>query len=175
MRGLIHVYTGDGKGKTSAAIGVAVRAYGSGMNVRMTQFLKSSHSGELETFKELGDRFELMRGKSAKKFVSMMSDEEKAGCREEMKKLFACSVDSLQERAIGLLILDEALGAIKTGMIDLGEVLSFLGSKPEKLEVVLTGRDASTELIELADYVTDFRAVKHPIDKGISPRKGIEF
>ena len=175
MRGLIHIYTGKGKGKTTAAIGLAMRAYGCGMNVRMAQFLKGSASGELETFKRLCGRFEIIRGKSVDKFVFKMSDEEKAKCREETNALFQSVVSSLVERDVELLILDEALGALKTEMLDLGEVLSFLRAKPDKLEVVLTGRDPPEELVDIADYVMDIQAIKHPVDKGIQARKGIEF
>jgi cob(I)alamin adenosyltransferase len=175
MKGLIHVYTGDGKGKTTAALGQAIRAHGCGMSVLMVQFLKRAHSGELETVKKLGGGFELMRGKSAEKFVTQMNESEKAECRKETGELFCRSINSQAEKGVDILILDEVFAAINSKMLDVGQVIEFLHAKPEKLEVILTGRGAPEEIVELADYVTEIRSIKHPIDKGIPARKGIEF
>ena len=175
MRGLIHVYTGDGKGKTTAAVGLAMRAYGNEMKVCLVQFLKSAQSGEITTIKKLDGGFELKRGKTASKFVFQMNDEEKNQCKKEMNELFSSTVDSLDGDNTDLLILDEIFAAISTKMLEVNDIVNFLTTKPEKLEVVLTGRNAPPEIIDIADYVMEIKSVKHPIDKGISARKGIEF
>jgi cob(I)alamin adenosyltransferase len=175
MRGLIHVYTGDGKGKTTAAAGLAIRAHGYGMNVLMVQFLKRAHSGELISFEKLGSGFELMRCKGAGKFVTQMDETEKAECCKETADLFSKTLNYLGENHVDLLILDEVFAAISFNMLRAKQITDFLKSKPEKLEVVLTGRGAPDEIVELADYAMEIRALKHPIDDGIPARQGIEY
>jgi cob(I)alamin adenosyltransferase len=175
MKGLIHVYTGDGKGKTTAAIGLGVRASGRGLKVLMVQFLKGTPTGELFSLKLLEPGFELYRGKELKKFTWEMSQEEKVQTAAEQQELFQYAKTAALRGGTDLLILDEALGAITTGMLSKADVLEFVQNKPESLELVLTGRNAPAELTELADYVSEIRAVKHPAEKGIMGRKGIEF
>jgi len=174
-KGLVHIYTGDGKGKTTAAVGLAVRAHGQGMNVCMVQFLKCKDSGELETIKKLGGGFELLRSKGIDKFVSQMDDKEKEQCKRETIALFNKATGILADKDIDLLILDEVFGAIRSGMLDVCAVRDFLNSKPDMLEIAMTGRDAPEELVEIADYVMDIQSVKHPFDRGIAARRGIEY
>ena len=173
--GMIHVYTGDGKGKTTAALGLAMRAHGSGLSVLLVQFLKSAYTGEIESIKRLGDGIELMRGKSADKFIFQMSEEEKAACMKETCELFHEAINSIAKKEVDVLVLDEVFAAINTGMLNADEALSFLRAKPKELEVVMTGRDAGDAFTEAADYVMDIKSVKHPFDKGIPARKGVEF
>lgn len=175
MKGLVHIYTGDGKGKTTAAIGLGVRACGRGLKVLMVQFLKGTPTGEMYSLKALEPGFKLYRGTETKKFTWEMNTEEKARTAAEQNSIFRFAVDAAAGGECDLLILDEALGAISSGMLDKEAVIEFIKGKPEKLELVLTGRGATPELIELADYVSEIRAVKHPAEKGVNGRKGIEF
>ncbi|MEN6314666.1 MAG: cob(I)yrinic acid a,c-diamide adenosyltransferase [Clostridiaceae bacterium] len=175
MKGLVHIYTGDGKGKTTAALGLGVRACGRGMRVLMVQFLKGTPTGEMFSLKALEPIFKLYRGTELKKFTWEMNEEEKIQTAAEQHAIFEYAVDAANGGECDLLILDEALGAISSGMLDQKALFEFIKYKPKKLELILTGRGATPELIELADYVSEIRAVKHPANKGIGGRKGIEF
>jgi cob(I)alamin adenosyltransferase len=175
MKGLIHIYTGDGKGKTTAAIGLGVRACGQGMRVLMVQFLKGMPTGEMYSLKNLEPGFILHRGTGTSKFTWQMTEEEKAQAAREQYEIFEFGVRAAENGECDMLIMDEVLGALSAGMIDIESLLKFISSKPEKLELVLTGRNAPPELTTAADYVSEILAVKHPARKGINARKGIEF
>ncbi len=175
VKGLIHIYTGDGKGKTTAAVGLGVRACGRGMRVLMVQFLKSMPTGEMAALKALEPNFILFRGTELKKFTWQMDEIEKLETAGEQESIFEYAVNNAIGGACDLLILDEVLGAVSEGMLGKGSLLEFMKNKPEALELVLTGRGAADELIELADYVSEIYAVKHPADKGINGREGIEY
>lgn len=175
MKGLVHIYTGDGKGKTTAALGLGIRACGRGLKVLMVQFLKGTPTGEMYSLKALEPGFMLHRGTATKKFTWEMNVEEKAQTEAEQQSIFKYAVDAVAGSGWDLLILDEVLGAISSGMLDKAAVVEFIKGKPENLELVLTGRGATPELIELADYVSEIKALKHPANNGISGRKGIEF
>jgi len=175
MKGLIHIYTGDGKGKTTAAIGLGVRACGRGMKVLMAQFLKSAPTGEMYSLKSLEPDFVLCRGTESKKFTWQMDESEKAQAAAEQQTIFSYAVNAARNGECDLLILDEILGAITAGMIEKEQLVGFIQNKPDRLELVLTGRNADPELVGLADYVSEITAVKHPAEKGIHARKGIEF
>lgn len=171
-RGLIHLYYGDGKGKTTAAMGLAVRSAGNGNRVLVAQFLKGRPSGEVPVLESIPG-ITLMRGKGLTKFSWQMTEEE----RDETRRQHAALLDAAAEgaRDCALLVLDEALGACHTGLLDEEALLRFLREKPEGLEVVLTGRDPSKELLDMSDYATEMKKIKHPYDKGTGARKGVEF
>ncbi len=173
--GLVHIYTGDGKGKTTAAIGLGIRACGGGMKVHMVQFLKSRDTGELSAIKKLEPDFTISRGFNCKKFVWDMTSEELAEAREEAEEIFESVKATVNGGQYDLIILDELLGVLSLGFISETSVIEMINNKPKTLELVLTGRDASDSLIQVADYVSRINAVKHPYDKGVSARKGIEF
>lgn len=173
MKGLVHIYTGNGKGKTTAAIGLGVRAVGSGMKVLMVQFLKGRSSGEENSIEKLKPNFELHKTKQIDKFTWQLTPQEKEQMQETTKHLFDYALNQAQSK--DLIILDEIMAAITTGLIDVNQISDFIKNKPAQLELVLTGRNAPKELIELADYVSEINAVKHPMSKGIQARKGIEF
>ncbi len=165
----VHVYTGNGKGKTTAAMGLAVRAAGRGLTVKIVQFMKGRDTGELASIKKLG--IELVRASQCTKFFHAMSDEEKAALRTG-----ACEVLGLIDTWLNhadLLILDESLGALTCGVLTLDELLHIMESRGGT-EVVLTGRNAPDEIIEKADLVTEMREIKHYMQNGIGARKGIE-
>ncbi len=171
--GLIHIYCGDGKGKTTAAMGLAVRCAGHGNHVLIVQFLKSRPTGELASLALLPS-VEVMRGKETKKFTFQMNDEEKAEVKREHMALFAKVMQKCADEHIDLLIFDEIIGACNTGVFDKAALVEFLKSKPQDLEVVMTGRNPAPELLELADYVSEVCMRKHPFQRGIPARVGIE-
>lgn len=173
MFGLIHIYYGDGKGKTTAAVGLAVRCAGRGNKVLLVQFLKSRDSGELYSLAKLPD-IEVMRGKESKKFTFQMNEEEKHALLIEHNKMFEQVLAKIKNGGYSLLILDEVIGALNAKVFEMPKLIEFLRHRPENLEVVLTGRNPAPELVEIADYVSEMRKVKHPMDKGIMAREGIE-
>ena len=170
----IHIYCGDGKGKTTAAVGLAVRAAGNGKKVVLTQFLKDGSSSELNILRELSQ----IRVLSCTKkfgFFWNMSEEQKEEARKAYTDLFEEAVREAIDSHAFLLVMDEFVAAYNHGMIEREKALNFLKDKPEDLEVVLTGRDPAPELVELADYVSELQKRKHPFDQGIPARKGIEL
>ena len=172
MAGLIHLYCGDGKGKTTAAVGLAVRAAGAGMRVVFTQFFKDGSSSEIAVLRQL-EPIRTMHAQTVPGFFRHMSDEQKQQATRDYSALLE---DALREaRPADLLILDEVISACNYSVVSEARLADFLRSKPEQLEVVLTGRNPSPLLQELADYVTEMRKQKHPFDQGIRARRGIEF
>lgn len=172
-QGLIHIYCGNGKGKTTACLGLTIRCAGHGNKVLFVQFLKSRPTGELNSL-ELLPNIEVLRGKETKKFTFQMTAEEKQEVLREHEQLFAKIQTKLTGENVQLLVLDEIIGACNTGVFNENQLLDFLKTKPQRLEVVLSGRDPSPELLELADYVSEICKRKHPFDKGIPARSGIE-
>ncbi len=172
MKGLVHIYCGDGKGKTTASVGLAVRAAGSGKKVIFTQFFKNGSSGEIGVLKQIAN-IETMHCPTNHGLFFRMNDEEKAQAKEDYTKLLHAVLEV--SPSYDLLILDEVISACNHGIIPESLLAEFLRQKPDSLEVVLTGRNPSDRLLALADYVTEMRKVKHPFDCGISARKGIEF
>lgn len=171
FKGCVHIYTGDGKGKTTASAGLAVRAAGSGMKVLFAQFLKGMPTGETEPLKKLG--ITVIRTDNVKKFIPYMTGEEREDCRISQKKCFEQAKNLAG--SLDMLVLDEVIGAVNTGMLDLNDLLVLIKNRPENLEIVMTGREPPKVLIELADYVSEIKSVKHPYEKGIKARKGIEY
>lgn len=173
-KGLIHIYCGDGKGKTTAAMGLSIRAAGRGMRVLLTQFLKGRDTGELKSL-ALIDGITLVRAKASEKFTFQMTPQE----LDEAHELSMTTLRDVLERAnngeCGLLILDELLGALSCGLVDEDVIREFLDNKPEELEVVMTGRNPPQWLIDKADYVTEMCMRKHPFTRGVPARSGIEF
>lgn len=174
MKGLVHVYTGGGKGKTTASVGLGVRAYGRGLKVLMVQFLKGNESGEHNAIAKLGDGFKVNPGKPMVKFTWNMNKQEYAEATKIQREQFEYAVKEANSGRWDMLILDEIMATITTGMIPVESVASFIKSKPDSLEVVMTGRDAPEELVCLADYVSEIKEIKHPMYKGIPARRGIE-
>lgn len=170
--GCLHVYTGDGKGKTTAALGLGMRAAGHGLRVMMVQFMKGQiNYGELESAKRIPG-FEIRQFGRAE-FVDRKNPAQvDVGLAKEGLK-FAKSV--LEEGSADLLILDELNTAIDWGLVPLSEVVDMLCARPEGMEIVVTGRYATREIIQMADLVTEMREVKHPFQKGILGREGVEF
>lgn len=172
MFGLIHIYCGNGKGKTTAATGLAVRAAGFGKKVVFCQFFKNGSSSELESFKKLENITVFNCGKSYGLYHNM-SEEEKENAAKDYGELLEKALSEAPDA--DLLVLDEAISSCNHKMISEERLLDFLENKPKELEVVLTGRNPSERLLSMADYVTEMNKIKHPYDKGTPARKGIEF
>ena len=176
QQGLIHIYTGAGKGKTTAAIGLGIRAYGQGLKVLMVQFLKGWTTGEMKVIESLGPRFQLFQyNKENDKFTWGMTDDEMKGIKGEMRIGLNYTIEAVMSGEWDLIIMDEVMVTVNCGFLTLEEVVEIVENKPLKLELVLTGRDAPLKLIELADYVSEITPRKHPMEKGIKAREGIEY
>lgn len=174
-KGLIHIYTGEGKGKTTASLGLAIRAAGQGFKVLMVQFFKSEKdsSGELKLFRERIPEIEIIRQNERH---PIFKDEERPGkIKESVEELFHLAIDKVLHDNYDLMIMDEVHSAVAGNWLPIDELIGFLSHRPEKLEVVLTGRKAHERLIEMADYVTEMKMHKHPYENGIKARKGIEY
>lgn len=172
--GCIHIYTGDGKGKTSAALGLALRAAGHQKKVLIARFLKDNHSGELEVLRQLS-QIALVPNEEEFGFVFQMNSAEKIMAKHYYTQMFHNAATTANTGLFDVLVLDEVLDACNLDMVPAELVLNFLKKKPEKLEVVLTGRNPNPEFLELADYVSDIQKKKHPFDTGIQARPGIEY
>lgn len=169
---MLQIYYGDGKGKTTAAFGLALRAAGRGRRVVITQFLKSEDSGERRSMESVPHVL-LLPLPEHLNFVWNMDVVERAEYEEYAGRL----LDDTALLAVknSVLILDEVLGAIETDILPASEIDDFLAKLPENCEVVLTGRKAPKELLDKADYITEFRAERHPFEKGVQAREGIEY
>lgn len=165
-KGLIHIYTGDGKGKTTAATGLAYRAKGAGMKVCFLQLFKSGTCNESNFF----DQCEFVREELCK-FSWEMSKEE---ITDYGKKALTC-IKNIITKDYDIIIIDEFFMLTNLNIITDSEACKIINLKPSKTELVLTGRNAPEKVIEIADYVSEIKCIKHPYDKGIECREGIEF
>ncbi len=174
MKGLIHIYCGDGKGKTTASIGLAVRAAGYGMKIVFTQFMKNNSSNELKILKQI-DNINMIFCDREFGFVWNMTEQEKEDAKKEYTKQFEKVIDYAVKNDCDMLVMDEFMSCFELQFIDNRKALEFLKNKPEKLEIILTGRNPSDELCEIADYITEMKKIKHPFDNGVNARNGIEM
>ena len=182
--GCVHLYCGDGKGKTTAAIGLAVRAAGTEKQVVIARFLKTDQSGEVESLKRLPE-VRLIPCEKTFGFTWKMTDEVKREAAAYYKSMFetACreavkcckEAGNTGETCDVLLVLDEVCASLSSGLLNLGEIVEFLDHRPANLEVVMTGRKPPEELLLRADYVTEMKKIKHPFDRKIPARRGIEY
>lgn len=174
--GLIIVYTGGGKGKTTAALGMALRALGHNMRVCMVQFIKGSWTyGEMSSSKLLEPDFEMTA--AGRGFVGIMDDKSP---RDDHKKIAKEAVrlasDKIGSGKYDIVILDEINYAIDLGLVQVADILDIITNRrPHHVSVVLTGNRAKNEIIDVADMVTEMREIKHPFKKGIRAKKGIDF
>ena len=173
-KGLVHVYTGDGKGKTTAALGLAFRALGWGARVCMVQFIKGYPDiGEAHLAEDLGDRFVLKQ--FAVDPTRCIDEAEVIRRREQAEAAMSFAEQVISGGEYDVIILDEINNACHYGLVDVPRVISMIQARPAHVEVVLTGRNAPADIIEKADYVTELKLVKHPYQKGIQARKGIDY
>lgn len=174
MKGYIHIYEGDGKGKSTAAVGLAVRCAGSGQKVLFTQFLKGNKSSEIQCLERLPNIIVYQNSKEFG-FSFHMDSMTQAQAKRYYRDHFRETIFYARREKVRLLVLDEILDVYNLNMVDQDEVYQFLRSKPEEMEVVLTGRNPDSRLLLLADYVTHMQKVKHPYDWGVTARTGIEM
>ena len=171
-RGLVQIFTGDGKGKTSAAIGAVIRALGHGLRVYIAFFMKGEHpSGERSILSQLPNV--TMESFGARGFVDPVNinPEEK----EQAKRALASARKAMLSGNYDLVVLDEVNLAAAWNLVELDEVLKLIDDKPEGVELILTGRRADSKLVQSADLVTEMLKIKHPYDKGVAAREGIEY
>ncbi len=173
--GLTIVYTGNGKGKTTAALGIALRATGHGKKICMIQFIKGSwHYGEMNSSKRLEPEFEMLA--VGKGFVGIIDDSSPRYIHEQTaQEAMKLSREKILSGRYDVIILDEINYAVSLGLVDVLNVLDLIKLKPKDLDLVLTGNHARDEVIRQADLVTEMRQVKHPFQKGVKARKGIDF
>ena len=173
--GIVIVYTGSGKGKTTASLGVALRAIGHGLRVCMVQFIKGEwHYGELNSIKKLEPDFELIV--AGKGFIGIIDDDH---AFEEHVRAAKTALDIVEQKislgTFDIIILDEINYAVHLGVLQLADVMKILQNRPKHLSLILTGNHACEEIITLADLVTEMREIKHPYKKGIKAKMGIDF
>ncbi len=173
QQGLVQIYYGDGKGKTTAAFGLAFRCAGWGKRVVIAQFLKSGAGGEVQAAQRFPE-LTVLRTKDIHKFTFQMNEEEKAATAVNCQELFRQATALAAEQGARLLVLDEAIDATY-GFLPMEELCAYLDQKPEGLEVVITGHSIPQELADRADYISHVQKEKHPYDKGVMARKEIEF
>lgn len=171
-KGLVEIFTGDGKGKTSAALGIALRALGQGLRVHIVFFMKGDFPyGEQKIISELSNVTFQRFGFQDFVDPANVKPEEK----EEARKALGAARKAMLSQKYDVVILDEVNVAIAWKLVDIEGVIKLVRDRPEKVELILTGRYADPRLIELADLVTDMVKVKHPYDKGVLSRKGIDY
>ena len=173
--GIVIVYTGSGKGKTTASLGVGLRAIGHGLRVCMVQFIKGEwHYGELDSIKKLEPDFELIV--AGKGFIGIIDDDH---AFEEHVRAARTALDIVEQKislgTFDIIILDEINYAVHLGVLQLADVMKILQNRPKHLSLILTGNHACEEIITLADLVTEMREIKHPYKKGIKAKMGIDF
>ncbi len=175
-KGLIHVYYGEGKGKTTCAFGLALRALGHGFKVLAVQFCKDGSSGELKALQSSGLSFTLLDGfepSGSFKAEYKGSCAAKTAYENEISSAFSHMLDICKD--YDMLIMDELTWGIYYNAVDCETVVDFLKNKPAHLEVVITGRYPPHEILAIADYATEMKLIKHPFDKGVEARHGIEL
>lgn len=173
--GLVIVYTGGGKGKTTAALGIVLRATGYGKRTCMIQFIKGSwHYGEMDSSRLLEPHFEMVA--AGRGFVGIIDDKSP---REDHERVAAEAVrisgEKIRSGRYDVIILDEINYAVKLGLVPVGDVLDLIRARPDGVDLVLTGNHARDEVVDAADLVTEMREVKHPFRSGAKARKGIDF
>lgn len=169
-----HIYYGDGKGKTTAAIGLAVRAAGSKMKVLFVQFLKTEFSGERHILSHT-ENVTLTFCPLELKFTFDMDDKEKAQAAKIFKGIFDNAVTTALTEKYDMVVLNEVFEAINAHMLSESEVYEFITNAPSSMEIVMTGHNPPQKFMDCADYITEFKKIKHPYDRGITGRIGIEF
>lgn len=171
--GCIHIYCGNGKGKTTTGMGLCTRAAGYGYRVLIYQFMKNNATSERNVLEKIPN-IKFMNGLECEKFSFQMTDQEKAERKEFYEEQFQMLLQMIKEEQFDLVFFDELIYTINAGLFDESILVDFLKNKPEHLEVILTGQKPSQTLIDLADYVSEIQKIKHPFDKGLASRKGIE-
>lgn len=173
-KGYIQVYMGNGKGKTTAALGQGLRSCGRGLKVYMVQFLKSGDTGELHSVEKLYPLFEIFRFERERGFFWTLSEQEKQELKEDIDKGFKFIKAAVRDNKCDVLIIDELLGVLENKLLNVDDVLEIIKTKPVGMEIIITGRNAPMEIIDAADLVTEMKEIKHYFSSGVPARVGIE-
>lgn len=173
MKGFIHIYEGDGKGKTTCAVGLSIRCAGSGKKVLFTQFLKDGTSNELKILKTI-EQIDVFSAKKHFGFTFLMDEKEKKEAKEYYQHYFDEIIERTKMNTYDMIVLDELIAAYNLQFVDQKKVIDFLLKKKEDSEIILTGRDPAKEITDLCDYHSQIFKRKHPFDQGIGARDGIE-
>lgn len=173
-QGLIHVYCGDGKGKTTAAIGLSVRAAGGGKKVLFVQFMKGGETGELEILRKLPGT-EVLRSEKKFPFYKQMNEAQKEELTQIHNRLLETVRERIEAGVCDLLVLDELTYPYEWELLDKEKVKEIFERRTNRPEIVCTGRNPAGFFTERADYITEMKCLRHPYEKGIAARKGIEF
>jgi cob(I)alamin adenosyltransferase len=174
-KGYVQVYTGNGKGKTTAAVGQAVRSAGNGLKVYMLQFLKTEPTGELEIAKLIGDNFQIFRFESKKGFFWTLSDEEKVILKKEINNAYNFAMEVIKSNSCDVFILDEIMGVLSNKLLEEAQIIELIENKPINMELILTGRNVPDLIKDKADLITEMKEIKHYMEKGVYSREGIEY
>jgi cob(I)alamin adenosyltransferase len=170
MKGYTHIYTGDGKGKTTAALGLAIRAAGAGLQVFLAQFIKGKQYSELNALKRLADLITVEQFGLPRFINGKPSEPDVEAARHGLERLKS----SMLSGQFNMIIIDEGNVAVTYGLLAKQDLLDLIAMKPEAVELVITGRGALPEIIDKGDIVTEMKAVKHYYDNGVNARVGIE-
>lgn len=171
---MIHLYTGEGKGKTTAAIGQAVRAAGAGYPVIFSQFMKGNDSSELSVLKELSN-VTILKNSKRFGFYHTLTEEDKQQLFDIHNEILEELLAAARERRCRMMVLDEITYPVSWRLLDAAKLKALIAYGNDGLELILTGRNAAEFLLDAADYITEMKCVRHPYEKGIPARKGIEF
>lgn len=173
-KGLVIIYTGEGKGKTTAALGLVLRSSGYNKKCLIIQFGKTWFTGELKGIKKLAPNVKIIQG--GKGFVGILGDQkQKAEHQKAAKETLDLLYKEVTSGKWDIVVADEIIGSTVGGLLELNEVVTLVTDKPYTLDLILTGRHAPQELIDLADLVTEMKEIKHPYQKGIIAKKGVDF
>lgn len=173
-KGFLQFYIGDGKGKTTAIVGQIVRAHGCGLRCAVYQFLKAAPSGEIEPLRALGIPVERVETQDSR-FFFQMNEKEQGAFLTKQRVLYTGAVRAVRSGEYDVVALDEILDLLEIGGIDMDALRMALISRPAHVEVLLSGRNMPRELNDIAGYITETRAIKHPFNDGIPARQGIEY
>ncbi|SHJ64231.1 cob(I)alamin adenosyltransferase [Clostridium cavendishii DSM 21758] len=174
-KGYIQIYTGNGKGKTTAALGLGLRASGDNLVTYMIQFLKNSDTGELKAVENLGGNFKIFRFESPKDFVWNLNPNEIDILKKEINEAYLFAMSVLEKKECDILILDEIMGVLGNKFLTEEQVLTLMEKKPDDIELVMTGRNVPKTIEEKADLITEMKPIKHYFNKGVEAREGIEY
>ncbi len=174
---MVHLYYGNGKGKTTAAIGLCVRAIGHRFNVLFAQFLKSEPTGEIICFEKLGnlDNIKVLRSRKRFPFTQSMTTEQQQEIIEIHNNIFKEAAKAYKESKFKIIVLDEIVSAYNYGFIDKNLIDEFLSNLNQDIELILTGHEPNQKFIDIADYASEIKKIKHPYDLGILGRVGVEL
>ncbi|MCH1981624.1 cob(I)yrinic acid a,c-diamide adenosyltransferase [Ruminococcus sp. OA3] len=171
--GCIHIYCGDGKGKTTTGMGLSTRAAGYGYKVLIYQFMKNNSTSERKILEKVPN-IRFVDGLECEKFSFQMTEDEKKERKDYYENQFKMLTQMIGDENFDMVFFDELIYTIRAGLFNEELLVDYLKNKPENLEIILTGQNPSQNLIDLADYVSEIRKIKHPFDQGLCSRKGIE-